>query len=151
MGFHFSPVIIIMNERETGTVVEIDGDEYLVEPDLQEGCASCRHRRSCHGESGGQRRRFVCSSSIELNVGDRVAFTNIFPLIYASILLYLLPALLIISGAVLGSRFLFISSDNDINTLLGVLAALPVSAILLFLLKRRKPVAHIICHVEDNH
>ncbi|HRX16309.1 MAG TPA: SoxR reducing system RseC family protein [Spirochaetota bacterium] len=139
-----------MNECETGTVVEVQGDEYLIEPDLQEGCVSCRHRRSCHGSSGDQKRCLICSSSIELSVGDRVAFNLVFPLIYASVLLYLIPAILIILGAILGSRYISISSDNDINTLMGILTALPVSAVLVFLLRRGKPVAHVVRRESDN-
>ncbi|MDA3899535.1 MAG: SoxR reducing system RseC family protein [Spirochaetes bacterium] len=140
-----------MASCETGTVIAVNGDEYIVAPDEQEGCGSCKHKKSCHGSSDNDSvRELVCHSLVPVRSGDKVEFEITFPFIYISVLLYLGPAVLILAGAFIGYRFITFFSDSDLNVLIGIIAVLPFIALILFLKQHTQPVANIIRRIGEE-
>lgn len=90
------------------TVVRLDGDDALVETDHVSGCEQC-NGKGCSSSRLGQLfctrpRQFQVKNSINAKVGDDVVVAVAEGVVLRGIgLAYLLPLLLLLAGATLGS------------------------------------------------
>lgn len=94
--------------REQGEVVALVPGGVLVETQRASGCASCSSQKGCgvrvlQGVFGGHRHRVTARTSLPLQIGDRVEL--VLPaaaLVQAALLMYLLPLVALVTGAVIG-------------------------------------------------
>ncbi|WP_407275127.1 SoxR reducing system RseC family protein [Halothiobacillus sp. DCM-1] len=116
--------------REYGTVVELTLDGVWVETLRQSGCQSCSSQGSC-GVSvlsrvlNRRHHRVWAATDLALAVGDQVQL--VLParaLVQASLLMYLLPLLGLILGAVLAQQTLAFAGASMVGALLGLLLPL---------------------------
>jgi sigma-E factor negative regulatory protein RseC len=106
---------------EQGIVKEIKGNKVLIETEPAAGCDSCPMNKKCVVVAEDSRRNLWALSSIQLEQGERVEFTiegkNLF---YTSVLIYLIPAILLLIGAVLGASLSDLwGLDKDLRAFLG--------------------------------
>lgn len=94
--------------RELGEVVALVPGGVLVETQRASGCASCSSQKGCgvrvlQGVFGGRRHRVTAQTALPLRIGDRVEL--VLPasaLVQAALLMYLLPLVALVVGAVIG-------------------------------------------------
>ena len=97
--------------EEPGVVVSLDGSSASVAPVTQSGCQSCASSGSC-GTSllaplfTNKQRLLVADNTIKARPGDEIIIgLNRTALVSASLLVYLLPLLALVLGAVAGEVF----------------------------------------------
>jgi len=91
--------------QEEGRVVEVRGGLALVEAVQSDACASCGARDACHALGGDRQRVVRALNPVGAAVGDRVLMTM--PrraVLGASFLVYMVPVLALLVGAVVGQR-----------------------------------------------
>jgi sigma-E factor negative regulatory protein RseC len=129
---------------EYGRVVESSGGTILVETDAGPSCASCAAASSCALAAGPSKRCIRMENTLGARVGDRVGFVITGGAVVAgSLLFYLLPAALLVAGAVAGAAlFRQTGLDRELSSLLGGLAGLimsfPIVAAASALAKRKR-------------
>jgi len=114
--------------EEEGIVIDIQGDYAEVEAQPKAGCGSCSARKGC-GTSlvaslfPGRRHRFLARNEAGASTGDRVIIgLDEGALQLASLLLYLVPLLGLLGGALLGgwlARLLAVGDGELPSILLG--------------------------------
>lgn len=108
------------------TVTGLDGAYALVEAS-QGGCGRCHEKGGCGGNNAAQLfchgpRHFRVLNPLDAQVGDRVAIGVPDGAVSRSVLLlYVLPLLLLIFGAMLGGWISAFSGSRDAGALLGAL------------------------------
>lgn len=97
---------------ETGRVVAVSGDQVWVQTIRQSACQSCSARRGCGqrvmaGASGGKANQVLVANTFGAKVGDEVTVAIAeSALLNASLLVYALPLLLFVGGALAGQQWL---------------------------------------------
>lgn len=117
-----------MNE-EMGTVKEVMGEKALVVTDRQSMCGQCVARGYCHMLGGGKEMIAEALNPLGAKPGDTVKIgIPSGTVAKASFVVYMIPAICLVGGAVIG-YFLGKSSGMDYNftTLVGCLAGLGIS------------------------
>lgn len=137
------------SECEQATVINIDENFVYLKAEPLAGCAHCSNKESCNMSQEGGERVLKASSTVELELGDRVYFELMERPLYLAILFYLLPAIFAVIGASLGYRYLPLFADKDLNALSGFVGGLAGSALLLFsftVLRKsnERPQAHVL-------
>jgi sigma-E factor negative regulatory protein RseC len=124
-----------MNE-ELGTVRELRGEKALVVTDRQAMCGQCVAKGFCHMLGGGKEMLAEALNPIGAKPGDTVRIgIPSGTVAKASFVVYMIPAIGLTGGALIG-YFTGKSSGADYNlaTLVGCLAGLGISLILVRLL-----------------
>jgi sigma-E factor negative regulatory protein RseC len=111
--------------EERATVVEVQPGRARVQTLRSGACGSCKARGGCSGLGGGREARVWVSDPLGVTVGDRVVIAV--PggtVVRASLLLYLVPVVALLAGAILGNRLApHLGMEPDLGAvLLGVLA-----------------------------
>lgn len=112
---------------ETGRVVAIKGDKAWVQTIRASACESCSARAGCGqrvlaSASGGRANQVLVSNHLNARVGDEVTVTiEESALLSASLLVYALPLLLMLLGAVTGQQWL---PAQDAGAIAGAVAGL---------------------------
>lgn len=112
---------------ETGKVVAVSGDRVWVQTIRTSACESCSARNGCGqralaGVSGGRANQVLVPNSLGARVGDEVTVAiSESALLGASLLVYGLPLILMVLGAVFGHQF---SGGDDAAAMLGAAAGL---------------------------
>jgi len=112
----------------SGIAIEADANFVLVElPARVQACGNCKSADGCHtgilGLSSGPR-RYRVANDIGARVGDRVSIRVAEGVVLrASLISYLLPALLVIIGAAIGQRM-----GGDLAALAGTVSGLALGA-----------------------
>ena len=117
---------------ETGTVIELVGNEARVVMNGTAACRSCSARQAC-STLGGNSKTLMIKNTLNALPGDRIEFTiEEKGVIISSFIVYLLPLLFLIIGMAIGSSFYaqFVR-DQDVAAMLGGLAGLCFSFILI--------------------
>lgn len=97
---------------ETGRVVAVNGDQVWVQTIRQSACQSCSARQGCGqrvlaGASGGKANQVLVANTLGAKVGDEVTVAIAeSALLSASLLVYALPLLLFVVGALAGQQWL---------------------------------------------
>ncbi|MFO7994676.1 MAG: SoxR reducing system RseC family protein [Marinobacter sp.] len=114
---------------ETGKVVAVSGDRVWVQTIRTSACESCSARNGCGqralaGVSGGRANQVLVTNTLGARVGDEVTVAiEESALLSASLLVYALPLVLMVLGAVTGHQ---LSEGQDAAAMLG--AALGMGA-----------------------
>ena len=107
---------------ETGRVVAINGDRIWVQTIRASACESCSARSGCGqrvlaGVSGGRANQILVNNRLGAGVGDEVTVAiDESALLGASLLVYALPLVLMVLGAVSGHQ---LSGGHDLAAMLG--------------------------------
>lgn len=136
-----------MNMLETrAIIVHVSGDDALVESKGGLGCGNCDSVQGC---SSGKLSQLFCSKPRQFkvknvanaNVGDEVRVT--LPegvLLRSSILMYLVPLVLLLGGAMSGVLWAGEATNRDGYALAGALFGLATGFLLAKWISRRVPV-----------
>ena len=95
---------------ETGRVVAVSGDSVWVQTIRASACESCSARSGCGQRvlasvSGGKANQVLVANSLGVGVGDEVTVAvEESALLRASLLVYALPLVLMVLGAVMGQQ-----------------------------------------------
>lgn len=114
---------------ETGKVVALSGDRVWVQTIQSSACESCSARNGCGqralaGVSGGRANQVLVINSLDARVGDEVTVAiEESALLGASLLVYALPLVLMVLGAISGHQ---LSGGHDAAAMFG--AALGMAA-----------------------
>lgn len=112
---------------ETGRVIALQGDQAWVQTIRQSACGSCSARQGCGqrvlaSASGGRANQVLVANSLGARVGDEVTVAIAeSALLSASLLVYALPLLLFVAGALVGHRLV---PGSDAGALTGALLGL---------------------------
>lgn len=113
--------------RETGRVVALKGDKAWVQTIRASACESCSVRSGCGQRvlaraSSGRASQVLVTNQLNARVGDEVTVAIAeSALISASLLVYALPLVLMILGAVTGQQWL---PQQDTGAIAGAIAGL---------------------------
>jgi sigma-E factor negative regulatory protein RseC len=91
--------------QEEGLVLQTMGGLAQVETTQQEACAGCGAKSACHAMGGDKKRVVSAINRAQAETGDRVLLTM--PrkgVLGASFLLYMVPVIALLAGAVLGKH-----------------------------------------------
>lgn len=112
---------------ESGKVVAVDGDRVWVQTIRNSACQSCSARHGCGqralaSATGGRANQIRVSNRLDARVGDDVMLAiDEAALLRASLLVYALPLLLMVAGAVIGHQ---LSQGGDLAAMAGSVAGL---------------------------
>lgn len=121
---------------ESGKVVAVNGDKVWVQTIRTSACESCSARHGCGQRalasvSSGRANQVLVANSLGARVGDEVTVAiDESALLGASLLVYALPLVLMVAGAVLGHQ---LSAGSDGASMLGAVTGLALG----FLAARR--------------
>lgn len=111
-----------------GRVVAVHGDVVTVAVKTPADCEFCASKEGCHVASLGSKQVEVAARGF--SVGDRVRLiTYSKAVLRASVVLYLIPALLVVIGSFAGyaTAEAFFNADGNIGSFVGVVVGLVVS------------------------
>lgn len=97
--------------EEQGLVVSLQGQYARISPLVQSGCQSCASSGMCGSALlqplfGNKQRLLIAKNSIKARPGDQVTIgLNRMALVLSSLMIYLLPLLMLILGAITGEAF----------------------------------------------
>lgn len=105
--------------EEQGVIVSLEGQMANIAPLSQSGCQSCSSSGTC-GTSllkplfGNKQRMLAAENSINAKPGDQVVIgLNRTALVLASLMVYLLPLILLLAGAISGAAIAHAFSFED--------------------------------------
>lgn len=107
---------------ETGRVIAVTGDRVWVQTIRQSACESCSARHGCGQKvlasvSSGRANQVLVSNTLGARVGDEVTVAIAeSALLGASLIVYALPLLLFVGGAVIGHQA---AQGSDLAAILG--------------------------------
>ena len=115
---------------ETGRVVGVAGDRVWVQTIRTSACESCSARHGCGqralaGVSGGRANQVLVANSLGAEVGDEVTVAiDESALLGASLLVYALPLVSMVAGAVLGHQLSAGHAASEAVAMMGAAAGL---------------------------
>ena len=113
---------------ENGIVVAVDGENITVELDACSFCKSCAAREGCMVSDNPRKRTLIMKNSLGAHEGDLVSFSvEEKGVVLASLLLYLLPVVLLISGLFVGRQVRIFGVDSDITMTITAIIFLLIS------------------------
>jgi sigma-E factor negative regulatory protein RseC len=139
-------------ETETGIVVELDGDEAVLQIQLSGKCSQCSSRAPCSAV-GPNIRQISVRNIMGARVGERVEIS--FPpraRVLSAFLFFLFPVLLALIGFFLGQAIGGGEGSGVVGTFAGFVLAYVVVRLLNPLIERRKRVPtmrRIVAREED--
>ena len=128
--------------RETGRVIAVTGDKVWVQTIRASACESCSARSGCGqrvlaSATSGRANQVLVSNHLNARVGDEVTVAiEESALISASLLVYALPLVLMILGAVIGQQWL---PGQDAGAIAIAGAGLAVGFALARVIQMRSP------------
>lgn len=136
---------------ESGKVIAIDGDRVWVQTIRNSACQSCAARHGCGqralaSATGGRANQIRVSNRLNAQVGDEVMLAiDEAALLRASLLVYAVPLLLLVVGAVVGHQ---VSGGQDVAAMFGAVAGLGVGLVLARRAQRTSAERYEPCMVE---
>ncbi len=131
---------IINDENETGLVVQVEGGEILVECEPKKMCVGCAVKDSClmSGDSDEKKRLIWMDNTIDAAAGDLIVFRiDAKGVVYASMMLYLIPVVFLFAGMYLGYKFnIPMGLEEDGASALGGVLMLFLSFLIVRILSR---------------
>jgi sigma-E factor negative regulatory protein RseC len=102
--------------EETGVVIEADGPKAIVMVKRQSSCDSCASGSSCKVTQSGT--EIEAFNAVRAKVGDTVLISfKAFTYLKGTLLIYGIPAVSLVAGAIIGKEYLgifFPSADPDL-------------------------------------
>jgi sigma-E factor negative regulatory protein RseC len=142
--------------EETGVVSRVDGPKAYVTVKRQSACDACAAGSACKvSESGAEIEAF---NAVHAEVGDTVKISfKAFTYLKGTLLIYGIPALALVVGAVVGKEYLpgpFPSSDPDILSAFAGFGFMVASFIVVKLLvskfEKKKELVPIVEEIISN-
>ena len=91
---------------ENGLIKEQKSNMVLVESEANAACSSCAAKSRCISDAEGQKRHLWIENTIGAKPGDHVIFQiEGKSVVFSSVLLYLIPAVGLITGLIIGSKY----------------------------------------------
>ena len=128
--------------EEQAVVVSVDKGFVLVETSSTAGCGSCKSAASCGAGLasslfGRRDRALHIRNTVDARTGDTVTIgLNRLALIIASLMIYVLPLLMLIAGAIIGEWLATALAYNKLIDIFSIIGGLAFAA-LAFILSRR--------------
>jgi len=117
--------------EENGVVVSLKGEWAVVEPEASGGCSNCSASQGCGTASlarffGQRKQQHYAHNPLNAKPGDRVIMgLEEKALVSGSIMMYLLPLIFMIAGAIVFSSWMIVPGwDADATASLGLGAGL---------------------------
>jgi sigma-E factor negative regulatory protein RseC len=127
--------------EEQGVIVSLHGGMASIAPLAQTGCKSCPSNGIC-GTSflaplfGKKQRLLVAKNIINAKPGDQVTIgLNRMALVFASLMVYILPLMMLVIGAILGEAFAHASGIED-TELVSILSGLGAASLTFLIISR---------------
>lgn len=127
--------------EEQGVIVSLEGQMANVAPLSQPGCQSCSSSGVC-GTSllkplfGNKQRMLAAENTINAKPGDQVVIgLNRTALVFASLMVYLLPLILLVAGAIFGAAAAHTFSIEDAE-LVSILCGLGAASLTFIIVNR---------------
>ena len=125
--------------EETGIVIRIEGPKAFVSVKRQSACDACAAGSACKVSESGQ--EIEAFNAVHAEVGDTVKISfKAFTYLKGTLLVYGVPALALVAGAVIGKDFLsayFPSNDPDILSAIAGFSFMIASLLVVKLLIRK--------------
>jgi sigma-E factor negative regulatory protein RseC len=146
--------------EERGRIVALQGNQAWVQTLRQNACQSCRARSGCgqralHELSGGKARQVRVDNALQAQVGDQVLLgIGETALLRASVLVYLVPVLGLLAGALVGDR---VAGLGDGGTILAGALGMALAFLLVRMCQRHaitgqfRPVLLKVLHMGLSH
>lgn len=137
-------------------VVRLQGDDVLVEAKGGGGCGHCDSEKGCGSGKLSQMfcskpRQFKVKNAAQAAVGDEVQVSLADGvLLRSSVLMYVLPLALLLSGGMLGTHWASDAVSRDAYAALGALAGLVGGFVLAKWLARRQQVMAVARPVQQS-
>ncbi len=143
-----------MNEMRA-VVLELRGDQAAIAPVGNFGCSHCNSGNGCGSGKlarmfcSNKPRKFIANNSAQARVGDEV--NVVLPegmLLHSSLLMYMLPLMLLLGGALLGASLGGTDAARDgyavLGALLGLLAGFAASRAIAAGVKQQAVVQSVV-------
>lgn len=114
--------------EETGLVIKIEGNKAFVAVEKSSACEGCPAGSICKPSDEGSIIEAI--NEAQANIGDRVTVSfKAFSYLKGSIIVYGIPAISLIAGAIIGKEVLkeAVNLDPDLLSAIGGLGALGIS------------------------
>lgn len=124
--------------EETGLVIKVDGQKAYVAVERKSACEACPASSIC--KPSDEDSIVEAINEARAQIGDRVVVSmKAFSYLKGSMIVYGIPALCLILGAILGKELLgtFISLDPELLSAIGGLGAFGISFVVIKLLSKR--------------
>ncbi len=129
---------------EHGIVTEINNNKVLIRAAGNPGCSKCGARNICNSGNDGYRYIWA-ENDIDINIGDNVEFsTDERKLVVFSIMLYLIPAIDMLIGGVIG-YYIPLFSNREINIAVFALLFLIGSIVFTSLMMKKIGTEKMLC------
>lgn len=130
------------------TIIRLEGNEALVESAQGGGCGNCESASGCGTGKVSQlfmkSRRFRVLNEGNAQVGTLVQVAlREGVLLRSALLIYMLPLLLLLGGALAGLHWSKALVDNDLNSAVGGLMGLLLGFILVRVISLRRPLLSV--------
>ncbi len=145
--------------QETGLVIKVEGKKAFVAVERRSGCEACPASSICKPTEEGSFIEAINEAGAK--IGDRVSVSlRSFSYLKGSILVYGIPAVSLIAGAIIGKEILggAVSLDPELLSAIGGLGLFGLSFVIVKLLSRRMekkteyiPVIERIIDKEEGH
>ncbi len=120
---------------ERGVVVSADGSRVSIETECTSGCSSCSSSDSCGMLQNSKKRVITMENIIGVSEGDQVEWGMYESgLLASSVLVYLFPVLMLMSGVFAGP--LLLSFEEEAASLAGGAAGLLLSFLIIAIVSR---------------
>lgn len=124
--------------EETGLVIKVEGKRAYVAVERKSACEACPGAGICKPTDEGSIIEAINEAKAE--IGDRVLISfKAFSYLKGTIIVYGIPALSLIAGAIIGKEFLkdYISIDPELLSAIGGLGLFVLSFVIVKLISRR--------------
>ena len=127
--------------EEQGVIVSLDGQMANIAPLTQAGCQSCSSSGACGTTLlkplfGNKQRMLAAENTINAKPGDQVVIgLNRTALVFASLMVYLLPLILLVAGAIFGAAAAHTFSIEDAE-LVSILCGLGAASLTFIIVNR---------------
>lgn len=132
---------------QTGTVVKLEESTAVVRISVSSACAKCHAKCTLAGEMADRYVTIPMLPQHRYQLGEQVDLEiNSSYVVNASFLLYFIPTIILIIFAYLGNlvanyyRF----PDDNLGTLLGIVVAIPLMIMFIYLMQRKYSKTHPI-------
>ena len=123
---------------ECGIIIEIKDNRALVETDPLSFCSSCASIDNCKAKIKGKQRKVWMNNDIQAEIGNKIQFeSNPKANIVLSLVYYLMPVILLLTGALFSANFSDIYGiETDIAVFIGGIIGLVLAFLIIFIFSR---------------
>jgi len=134
---------------ECGTVIELNKGKILVESAPETGCSSCAAKGTCLTGGDSRKKRLWIENTLGASPGDMVSFRiEEKGVVLASVLLYLLPVIFLVGGAVAGAMLApDMAMETESGSAVGGIAGIILAFIFIYVVSKIKRMKNLFSPV----